>query len=820
LHLLLIQPDVDIISLQGSAADNTPSSTYGESEFAELQDEESDVDPDSDDASDEQTTETETCCESQTHMSTDDMWSELRNLYDAIMSHDISADDVCDNDHLQDLCKQVSNLKENVEKSRTGKLWSLFMEFVAIVRLFIRAERTGNWLLHLKATQLMLPFFAAAGHNNYTKCCRLYFQDYDGLCICLDGPMHEGHFAVRRNAKLYWSGTWSDMTIEQSLMRAGKTQGGLINITHKESARTKWLLTAHIIAQYTHALRSLTDTFTGTWSEQHRDVHPANMRRDVEDMKKFTLFLREHNPFAVEDDQLRNIATGLIADHRVTADDAIDIGRRIHEKLNEKRFGDITLKKADQAVTFAVMRKVVKVGNEDVHMSSQELYHRLMSTASVSGPPDKAIFEYELATVCPALFHDDGTMRKSQKSQLAKYIIEMNTSMLQQETTEPAARVFDGCALLHRIPWPKVGTMETVCSSFVASVVHYQRLDAPVCVIFDNYQTETTKDQEQKRRWLNQVGAPDVAVQDNTPVPGNKTGFLSNKRNKQNTINLLAKHLSDAGVEVVHAVDEGDADVVIVRRALELAGTERTTIVVADDTDILILLLYHASTSANIFLQTKQHKLCIKVATEILGKELCMCLPFVHSMSGCDTTSALYGMGKVKHMKMIQSSPTLRQDVLAFGDISRSKADIMVIGEKYIKSLYSAGSRSPGLDNLRYMTAISPKHVPVERMPPTRRAAYFHSLRVHLQASTWLHLKTVLKKEEYGYAVEQGSVTAIITDKSAAPPELLLNIRCQCKSSTRLCSSCSCSKKGIPCSIHCKCEGHCLNSSKFESENA
>ena len=34
------------------------------------------------------------------------------------------------------------------------------------------------------------------------------------------------------------------MTIEQSLMRSGKTEGGLINITHKESASTKWFLTA------------------------------------------------------------------------------------------------------------------------------------------------------------------------------------------------------------------------------------------------------------------------------------------------------------------------------------------------------------------------------------------------------------------------------------------------------------------------------------------------------------------------------------------------------------------------------------------------
>ena len=44
------------------------------------------------------------------------------------------------------------------------------------------------------------------------------------------------------------SGTRTDITIEQSLVRYGKTHGGLVNITRKEFTRTKWLLSAHIVA--------------------------------------------------------------------------------------------------------------------------------------------------------------------------------------------------------------------------------------------------------------------------------------------------------------------------------------------------------------------------------------------------------------------------------------------------------------------------------------------------------------------------------------------------------------------------------------------
>ena len=44
--------------------------------------------------------------------------------------------------------------------------------------MFIRAERTGYCVLHLEVTQEILNFFAAAGHNNYSKCCRLYLQQW------------------------------------------------------------------------------------------------------------------------------------------------------------------------------------------------------------------------------------------------------------------------------------------------------------------------------------------------------------------------------------------------------------------------------------------------------------------------------------------------------------------------------------------------------------------------------------------------------------------------------------------------------------------
>jgi hypothetical protein len=48
-----------------------------------------------------------------------------------------------------------------------------------------------------------------------------------------------------------------------------------------------WLLNARVIAQYTDAVRSLTDTFTGTWSEQHREVKSGHIKKDLKDLQTF-----------------------------------------------------------------------------------------------------------------------------------------------------------------------------------------------------------------------------------------------------------------------------------------------------------------------------------------------------------------------------------------------------------------------------------------------------------------------------------------------------------------------------------------------------
>ena len=122
------------------------------------------------------------------------------------------------------------------------------------------------------------------------------------------------------------------------------------------------------------------------------------------------------------------------------------------------------------------------------------------------------------------------------------------------------------------------------------------------------------------------------------------------------------------------------------------------------------------------------------------------------------------------------------------------------------------------------MAAKSSKIRP-EALPPTERAAHFHSLRVYYQLQDWntLH-KNNLNPENWGWKIEGGSYVPIMTDKPPAPNDILNVIRCNCKVTTKNpCGSniCSCRASGLNCVAACgDCRGsECRNLSEIVLED-
>jgi len=145
----------------------------------------------------------------------------------------------------------------------------------------------------------------------------------------------KGYFTIRRLDD-FWSGNFSDHTIEQCLMRMLKTSGGMMHgrgIT--DSTLTKWVHTLPCCIPICDALEHFTGVHTAT-SEQHKDVRSSTQSRDI----------------------------GIVADASVNCDDAVDIGLAAASGMDVKKFTDVTLHRKDKVSTIDGKNNTVKVRSQ------------------------------------------------------------------------------------------------------------------------------------------------------------------------------------------------------------------------------------------------------------------------------------------------------------------------------------------------------------------------------------------------------------------------------------------------------------------------
>lgn len=274
-------------------------------------------------------------------------------------------------------------------------------------------------------------------------------------------------------------------------------------------------------------------------------------------------------------------------------------------------------------------------------------------------------------------------------------------------------------------------------------------------------------------------------------------------------------------MKVIHAI--GDADRLIVQTAVDSANNH-DTVVIGEDTDLLVLLCYHSSTSSKkLFFRSdsrQSNTKCPKVwdlykTKQLLGEDTCRILPFIHALTGCDTTSRIYGIGKGTALKAFIRNANLRETAECFTK-AESKEEVSKLGQEALMYLFG-GLPEDGLNLLRYRTfarkvMASTTCIQVHSLPPTAAAAAYHIYRVYLQVQTWTGNDS-LNPLDWGSEIVDNKLLPTKTDLPPAPEKLLHIIRCSCKTN---CDSrrCSCRKHGLKCSVGCgDCRGiGCTNS--------
>ncbi len=383
-------------------------------------------------------------------------------------------------------------------------------------------------------------------------------------------------------------------------------------------------------------------------SEQHVELSSSRCSRDFQDLSKIKEWFDQHESFNLDENGLCSLGLTAADGDGINCDRAEEVGARIQKKLDHVSIAQASLKRKDQVKSLNHLQPGIQIDKEKCQINPTNLFSRLI--AIIQREEDLSpYFCYELTTFPRSLFKD-GIMRKTQKSQFAKII----TSDVQPaECNARTKYVIDGGALLHKVKWAKKTTYHDVIMQHVEYV--HRKYGHQCCIVFYGYEGPSTKSHGHLRRVRKTCA--NIQLSEAMEALFNQKTFFSNERNKSQFIALLSHYLQ-AGNQIVHQ-SAGDADTEIVACALQYAtqGTEVT--VVAEDTDILVLLMYHwKKEMADIYClsEKKIQKKLLKVR-DIITSRVEVVVPhllFIHAWSGCDTTSATYNQGKSALLKKVK----------------------------------------------------------------------------------------------------------------------------------------------------------------------
>ena len=274
----------------------------------------------------------------------------------------------------------LTRLDHAASASNTSKLWvDCFIRPVFIMMLYIRAEREGDWPLHLVAMKQMLPYFFASGHVNYARYGLYYLRSMESLGQEELSKFMKGEHVMHHVPGL-WNGIWSDMFIETTFMRYGHGPGGIIGITLKPEALKTWALSLHICSCLEQDIISLVGKEQDLSQEAHKEEMKTRIvsdgvdRQSIRDKLKLCidpLDPTSHPPTIV------NIVSGQVADDTVNVQDAVVIGTKQMQEFEEGWLEGFRSTISKKVKTVSDSKKHIKVGSQKVYDTSV-IYSRVI----------------------------------------------------------------------------------------------------------------------------------------------------------------------------------------------------------------------------------------------------------------------------------------------------------------------------------------------------------------------------------------------------------------------------------------------------------
>ena len=213
------------------------------------------------------------------------------------------------------------------------------------------------------------------------------------------------------------------------------------------------------------------------------------------------------DPFSCGITDLMNLASGIVlpADLAEALVSCTNKGREHMTTFNEKRINTNTISFWDpiskvKVKTFETTVKKVQLKAADEHLitmkSDRDLFGRLMIVANAREVNIREVLSYELSPVPCSLAHNDGSLRKATKSDLASALEDgINSPARLPVLVSSVVYIVDGMALIQMHHSSGARTFGELAFRYFTIVIAYLSSDTctSVHLVFDQYRRPQSK---------------------------------------------------------------------------------------------------------------------------------------------------------------------------------------------------------------------------------------------------------------------------------------------------------------------------------------
>ncbi|XP_053391138.1 uncharacterized protein LOC128553968 [Mercenaria mercenaria] len=203
------------------------------------------------------------------------------------------------------------------------QFWDDYLTHVSLpLKLYLAASRHALWDTYMYSKTILLPFLFCSNRTVYARYMPYMVMNMNRLPDTLLDSFQKGKFVAKLTDGMF-NCVWIDYVLEVTQNKSLKSSGGIVGITHNDSALMRWFLSRPLTAKYAMEFQSGQKPSHHDPGKHHTDTpyHRKAYNESVDQMLK--LFEEDTfiDPFCLTSppSTLTNMATGVPAPPEIAA---------------------------------------------------------------------------------------------------------------------------------------------------------------------------------------------------------------------------------------------------------------------------------------------------------------------------------------------------------------------------------------------------------------------------------------------------------------------------------------------------------------------